>query len=856
MKEFYTNVISNGNSLCCIGYNETGKKFKRDVIFYPEIYTLAQIPTEYIGTDNKFLKKHSLSIKEYHNFKNDQKQLDVPLYGEISPVYQFINSRWGEEQSVFWNLDFIKTVYIDIEVFSNSQGFAEPQDALYPVTSITIKDSITKSFFVLSTCPFETSKCQLDIDKEKIQFKQVTTERELLELFIHVIKSLSPDIITGWNVQYFDIPYLTNRICKVIGSNVLNDLSPIGHVNPIESFVNGSRLSHWDFHIPILDYLDLYKKYVPTTRESYSLSHISQVELNKEKVKFDEDSLDEFYLNDKQKFVEYNIYDVELVYLLEEKLQLLNLATTIAYTAKVLFCDIFSAVKVWDVIVYNEQKKRNLIVPPFKKDSRKEEYPGGYVREPQIGFHDWVISYDVNSEYPNVIIDCNISPQTLITDEDTRKDLISKIFPNNPGIDSLACFYDETKKDDNSILDNLIFRKVDTSILQEKNLTMTANLQFYRKDQSSIFGDIMETIYNDRVETKKKMKSAKSKTSLYKSLDLKQQALKILLNSGYGAFANEKFRYFDIRIASAITCTGQYVVRFIEEYLKANLKDHIDVVYCDTDSEYISCSKLTNKLSPGLSDTEIAKFVKEFGDKKVSKYIEKAIEEIYSILNVYKKSLVMKQEVVGKGLFVAKKKYIIQKYIDEDIICDPPTLKVTGIEIVRSSTPQVIRTKLKEIVNDIFLKSEEKIMSGIKKFWEEYDKMKPDEIAFPRSVQGLKKYGDDVNIYAKATPIHVRGSLLYNYWIKKLNLLGKYRLIQEKTKIKFIYLKTPNKIGENVIAFLTILPPELGLDQSIDYETQFEKTFLHPLDNLGKVCGWTIHDKFFNPEKISLKTMF
>ena len=585
----------------------------------------------------------------------------------------------------------------------------------------------------------------------------------------------------------------------------------------------------------ILDYLDLYRKHTFVRRESYKLDYIGEVELGQNKLDNPYDTFKEFYQNDYQRFVEYNIQDVELVDKLEDKMQLIALHLTMAYEAKVNYQDVFGQVRIWDCIIYHHLRSKNIVPPAITESKESFGYEGAYVKDPVIGFHDWIASFDLNSLYPHLIMQYNISPETMVGFD-----------PNRVNVE------------------NMLNQKSDLSDLDGK--TITPNGAQFRTDKRGFLPELMETLYQERVVYKKKMLEAK--TNYQQTGDKKywfeiaknhniQLARKIALNSAYGAIGNQYFRYFDVRHAEGITTAGQLTIRWIErdvnEFLNKMLKttNVSYVVASDTDSIYIRLGEVVNRIFKDTSDTrKVVRIMDKFCEETIQPQIDKSFDKLAKYVNAYDQKMIMKREVIAnKGIWTAKKRYILNVYNEEGVELKEPKLKIMGIEAVKSSTPSACRDKIKEALKVIMNKDEQALIQFIDDFRQKFKKLRPEDIAYPRSCNNLKKYSSRTTIYKKSCPIHVRGSLLYNNLLEKKKL-KKYEQILEGDKIKFIQLKEPNPLRENVISFIGTLPKEFGLHNYIDYDNQFDKSFLEPLRFIVNAIDWSFErqstlDDFF-----------
>ena len=588
--------------------------------------------------------------------------------------------------------------------------------------------------------------------------------------------------------------------------------------------------------VTILDYLDLYQKFTYTNQESYRLDHIAYVELGQNKLDHSQfENFKDFYTSDWQRFVEYNIQDVNLVDRLEDKMKLIELALTLAYDAKVNLNDVYSQVRMWDTLIYNELKQRRIVPPPKVSTKKDDKYAGAYVKEPKPGVYDWVVSFDLNSLYPHLIMQYNISPETLV---DERYSGVS--------------------------VDKLLEQKVTPN----PEYCLCANGAQYRKDKHGFLPEIMQRIYDDRTVYKKKMLQAKRDNEVQPSAELQksiskfnniQMARKIQLNSAYGAIGNQYFRYYNLANAEAITLSGQVSIRWIEakmnQYLNTVLKTEEKdyVIASDTDSIYLNLGDLVEGVYKGREKTDesVVRFLDKVCETKLEPYIESSYEELANYVGAYEQKMIMKREnIANKGIWTAKKRYILNVFNSEGVQYAEPKLKVMGIECVKSSTPGACRDKIKECLKVIMNEGEEEAQKFIKDFRDKFDTLPVEDISFPRGCNNLNKWANPSSIYSKGTPIHVRGALLFNYYNKKNKLTHKYPLIQDGEKIKFVYLKTPNKMGENVVSFLNTFPKEFELDKQVDYDLQFSKSFLEPIRVIMDKIGW-------KPEKVaSLEFLF
>jgi DNA polymerase elongation subunit (family B) len=507
--------------------------------------------------------------------------------------------------------------------------------------------------------------------------------------------------------------------------------------------------------------------------------------------------------------------------------------------------------------------KKNIVVPikPKKKPEKAEKYEGAYVKEPIIGLHNWVVSLDINSLYPHLIMQYSISPETLIKDSDIENRI--KELETLSKEEKLQELFDlrklqQIKKSSN--VDNILTKELDLSVLKRLNLTMTPNGALYKRT-SGFLPELMEKLYNERVEYKKLMLETKQKYEDTKDPNLLkdiskynniQMAKKISLNSAYGAIGNIWFRYYNVAIAEAITTSGQLAIRWIEKALNdyinklLNTKDKDYIIASDTDAVYITFEDLIKKIFKKETKKEkIVNFLDKIVTEKLEPFINKSYQQLADVTNAYSQKMVMAREVIAdKGIWTAKKRYILNVWDNEGVRYKKPSLKIMGIEAVKSSTPYACREKIKEALEIIMSSDEKMLNSFIQKFRDKFMNLPIEDIAYPRSVNGVSKWADSSLLWKKGTPIHVKGAILYNYLIKKHKLTKKYPNIQEGDKIKFLHIIQPNVYQCSAFSFLTKFPKELKLIENIDYDMQFEKSFVDPLKFITDKINWTIDTSY------------
>ena len=818
---FYTNILRYKNFILHRGYYDNGERFSRKEYFQPKLFVSSKMKTEWTGLDG-----NSVAPLDFESmFEAGQwlkQNIDVSgrnIYGNKKFTQQFVTERYPRD--IEFRRDFINVGTIDIETDYDT-GFPHPNEASQTILAITFKSSKSGLYRVWGYGDFNESQALI----KPVRYIKCKDEVELLSKFLEFWSDPknTPDVITGWNTRFFDIPYIVNRMAKVLGIHEINKLSPwqlqLEHRKIVR---RGSENDVYEIPgIQTLDYMELFQKFGYTygPQESYALNHIAYVVLGEKKLSYEEEgSLKNLYKEDHQKYIDYNMKDVELVDRLEEKMGLITLALTIAYKGGVNYQDTFGVTAIWESIIYRKLNANKVVVPLSSEEKPYRPFAGGYVKEPQVGRHEWIVSFDLNSLYPNLIVQYNMSPETLT---------------------------------DNTQMNDVSYYLSGQTVSGE--YSVAANGSTYRKDIDGVLPQIIEEYYDERVSVKKLQLAAQKEiqkgytTQLDKeivTLENKQLAIKILLNSLYGALGNKHFHYFDIRLAEGVTLSGQLAIQWAEKAMNAAMnkllhteKDY--VVAIDTDSLYVNFGPLIKKLSP----TNPVFFLDKICKEHFEPVLQKSYEKLFQNMNAHKNRMVMAREGISdSGIWTAKKRYILNVHNNEGIQYKEPKLKIMGIEAIKSSTPEVVRDKFKKAFNLIISGSQQETQRFIQDFRNEFKTLSPEQVAFPRRVSNITDWYDHKTIYKKSCPIHVRGSLLFNKHLKFNKLQNKYELITNGNRIKFCYLKLPNPIKENVISFQEALPKELKLHKYVDYDLQFEKTFIEPLNLILHSIGWTAEEQ-------------
>ena len=831
---FYTNVVKIGEKICVRGVNN-GKRYQKVINKYsPTLYISDTTgKSEWRTVDGKPVAPLKFeSTHELQTWRQKHSNIEgFDIYGYERWVQQWMTENFPEEVQV--DYEQFNTCFIDIEVASD-EGFPRAEQAAWPIVAITAY--LNDVYYVWGNQDYTPTR-------HNVVYKKIESEKEMMHDFVMWWKSSEIDIVTGWNTRFFDLPYIYNRLNRLFGDDKMaHKLSPWNRTYKQHVQLGGQQLEEVHIEgINALDYLEIYKKFTYTAKESYRLDAIAHEELGVGKLSFDEySSLFTLHKRDYQKFIDYNIKDVELVVQMDEKNRFLENAVILTLSMKCNPNACFSQMQMWDNKIYDYLWRKKVVTPlrtTYDKSESLGSVEGAYVKDPHVGMHEWVMSFDLNSLYPHLIMQYNISFEKKIG-----------MTPEVPGVQKM----------------------LDREYELPKGVTVTPNGAMFKTDSQGFLPEILEMFYNDRVVFKKKMLEAQQlyetdkdpatlkKISYYHNM---QMARKISLNSAYGAIGNEFFRYYDRDIAEAITLAGQLSVRTAEETVNKTLQNMLNskqdfIIAADTDSIYVNCGPLVKKtyedLPFDMTDKDhamvqnkraIVKYLDKVGSGPIQNLLDGAYQDLFEYTQAFQQKMVMAREGISdRGVWTAKKRYILNVWNNEGVQYEIPKLKVMGMEAVRSSTPEICRNKMKEAYNLIMTKTEEELQQFNKTFKEEFNSAPVENIAFPRSVKGLQKYGSKNDIYKTGCPIHVRGSLLYNHHLKEKKLDKAFARIQEGEKIKFVYLQMPNPIHENVIAMVDGLPDGLGLDKYVDRNRMYEKTFYTPLSELVEKIGWNLEE--------------
>jgi DNA polymerase elongation subunit (family B) len=831
--QFYTSVVKHGSTLLVRGFDENGAREQKRVKFKPTLYLPSkQSDTKWKGLDGTPVEPRTFdSIADASDFMKSYADIDdFNIFGNDRWVPAFTQSLWPNK--IPYDSRLINVVCLDIET-AYEDGYSEALDASNEILSIALKSSRSNRYHVWGTKDFDITRTKYDVE-----YHHFRDEESMLRSFVlwWMEGENTPDVITGWNVELFDMPYLINRITRLFGLATAQKLSPWNRIDEKKTVIKGSEeVSYAIAGITVLDYLALFQKFTVSTygaQETYKLEYIAGVVLDESKVDYtDEGSLQNLYEVDHQKFIEYNIADVELVMGMDGKLKLLELVYVLAYMGGVNYSDTLGTTAIWDAIIYRRIMLDN-VVPPQPKRSIARAFAGGYVKEVVPGTHEWVMSFDLNSLYPSIIMQYNMSPETISSD----------VMVTGITVDS--------------ILNGEEFQ------LPSGDYAVAANGCCFSRKKRGFIPTIIEELYAQRVEIKSKMLSAKKRlqiiadkessehaglSSEIAQLETSQLALKVALNSLYGAQGNAYFRYYDIRIAEGITLTGQLVAQWAAKTLNGLLDKDVGrkadrVAAADTDSAYVVCSELVRKA--GTSSP--VDFLDRYAKERIEPTLEKSFAALSNITNAYTNKMVMKREAIcDRAIWVAAKNYILNIHDQEGVRFTEPKIKVTGIKVMKASSPRICREMFKEIFPVLMKGTEDELRLLVDRFRSKFKDTDVEKIAFPVGVSDMVKYADRKTIYkVKGTPMHVRAALLHNHHVKAAGLHGKYPLIKSGDRIKHVILRLPNPVKEGVFGFKDRFPRELkNLPDYIDYDAQFDKAVMVPLNRILSAAGWSIDDR-------------
>jgi DNA polymerase elongation subunit (family B) len=748
----------------------------------------------------------------------------------------------------------VLTFDIEVEMIT---GLPNTKEAKNEITAIAAHDGATKLYdvFVLDKeRKVKNNAKNFNKDGREVTLHIFDNERNLLQAFLNYYEEVNPTILTGWNIDFFDIPYLYNRLKNVCGEGNAKRLSPIG-----QAFWSPYREKFSFGGVAILDYINLYKTYTYTLEASYTLNYIATKELGRGKVEY-EGSLDDLFENDLEKFIEYNIVDVDLVVAMDEKLQFIELCRAVCHAGYVPYEDYIYSSKWLEGACLGYLKKKGLVAtnkPKDRKermqalrDNNEEKFIGAYVKEPIVGKYDWIYDLDLTSLYPSIIMTLNISPETKV----------GKIqnWDAEENIRGAEKTYKLVGKDGDTYEYSTQELK---EVIKDSNLGVAANGVLYTQDKPGLIADILNDWFQKRVEFRKlekKYGEAKD-TEKYEFYAKRQLVQKILLNSMYGVLGLPAFRFYDIDNAEAVTITGQTVIKKTAEM--ANIKYWKELgtredynVYIDTDSIYMMAEPLVKHRYPNY---------KEFDQNRMAEEVNTIAEETQTFLNTFydmlaerfffipkdKHRFEIKKEYISKaGFWVAKKRYAQWMILKNGIPCDK--LDVKGLDVVRSSFPKAFQDFMAKMLKDILMGKDNVYMDeSLLEFKKNMINLPVNKIAKGGAIKELSKYdngswrkdsGLSIANFEKGTPAHVKAGITYNRLLKFFNCPYKHEPIRDGDKVKWVYLKN-NPLGLDTVAFKDYNDPNEIMDfveQYVDRDMIYKAELENKVDDFYKALKW------------------
>ena len=836
----YRNVCYNPREemMTLLTWDDNGRRVTLDVSYNPYLYIETSLNKDATSIFETPLRKRM--FKDTRNRNNFIKECGTNrIFENLRPEQQFlIDMFWQKNSTLDFSQHPLRIQYVDIEVYC-PDVFPTPDQALQPINVITIYDTLDKTFYTWGTK-------RLEKKIKNCEYVYCETEQQLLQCYLNYVNRSVPDVISGWNSEGFDMPYIINRSDRVLGEDSIKQLSPIENVySRLTTGAFGKEQQRWYISgVSCVDYLDIYKKFSIGLRESYKLDAIAELELGERKVDYGNTNLSALADDDWQTFVEYNVQDVNLLVKMEDKLRYLELLRMLAYTGLTTIESAMGTLSVITGATVIKARSKKLVIPTFIKDNvNASKYEGAYVGEPQRGFQHDIISFDANSLYPNTMISLNLSPETKVGKVTEKDD--DYVYIQHVNGKHFKLTHDKFME---------FIKKDDIAISKAKVL--------FSQKRKGIIPEIVDEIYQQRVEVKKQHKKLKIQMTKMsedhedyakikrqaEQLDIKQFTLKILINTVYGYFGNKHAPIGDPDIARSITLTGQAVIKksndILREYIESRGASGPDpVIYNDTDSSYISIERLmkqdgklfheNGKITPEAY--EHAQSVEDHLNQEITKWSEK-------ILNSKDSRFVFKRECMSDvGVFLQKKRYVLRVLDDEGIPMNK--FKYTGVEVVRSTIPAPIKPYIKKIIetmldsetrsttNDVFLQA-----------YETFKGLGVEDYSFVMGISDYEKYSSKCSgfVTCKGMPIHVKAAYHYNQLIDKLDLAGEHEKIETGDKVRYFYVTQPNKYGIKAIAYKYYLPKQFQQIFEPDKEKMFEKIIYSIIERFYEAVKWRL----------------
>lgn len=822
-------------------WDENGNRIVKKMPFQPYFY----IETNTDNADGLSIFNTKLKKKVFRNgYERNQAAQDGAikrLYHNIQAEQQFLIDKFKDTYDKPEFIQYpLRINFLDIEVFSPDE-FPEAKDAKHPINLITIYDNLSSKFYTWGCKPYTPKK-------DNVEYTECTTEVDMLNKFLeHLEKDNYPDILTGWNTDFFDFPYLINRITNLLGEDSAKRLSPLKSLWCRKGiFVKGQELDRWYIHgVAAMDYLEVYKGFARGLLESYALNFVAQHELGEGKLAINATNLATLSDSDWNNFVEYNIQDVDLLVRMENKLQFFKIIRMLAHKGLTSFESALGKVSIVTGCVALEASKHGLIIPTFVDGPTREAIEGGYVRDPERGLKTAVVSYDANSLYPNTIITLNISPETKVGKIISKTD------------DSVTVLLTSGKDY------KLPIEKFNKFAEAEKLAISKAGV-LYTQKKKGVVPSLIDGLYAERVanknqyvEYKKKLSKLTPDTDEYRNCkasmeraDTIQYVIKILLNSIYGVFANKFSPICDSDHAGSITLTGQSVVKqasvILDEYARSRYGIGSSLtIYGDTDSTHITIQPILDKIKLDIfENNKVTAAGLELIDKDMGTYLNNEIKKwsASEFKSVDPRYFFKRESICQVGVYLEKKRYIIHVLNDEG--ADINKFKYVGVEIARSTTPKKAKELIKKVIEtSLVLQDQNKANNLYKDTYESFKKLKVDDIAIRGGLSDLEKYDSKCEYpfkIAKGTPNHVKGAIYFNHLLKKMGLETKYEKITSGGKVKKIYV-APNKYQIDTLCYTGSYPEEFT-DFQVDYIEMFDTLIKPPIEAVYESIGWRLPD--------------
>ena len=837
----YRNAVYSGRdqSVNLFTWDTDGRRVMHNVSFNPYLYIEDQSGDKTTIYGTKAKKRIFNTAFDRNKFISDS---GIKRIYENLPASQqyLIDTFWTKNETAEFSQFPLKVTFIDIETYS-VDTFPDIEDPTHTVNVITCYDTCSKKFHTFGLKPYTG-------EANNIIYKHCKDERELFKQFFAYLEEDYPDVLSGWNSEFFDIPYIIARCERILGEEYVKLLSPLRNVyfRTIKGKFGRDQKRYYIDGMSSIDYLDIYRRFCLKLRESYKLDAIAEIELGENKIDYGDINLATLADTDWNKFIDYNIQDVNLLVKLEEKLQYISLLRMLSYVGLTTLEGAMGTISVINGALTIRARKRGEVLSTFVRKEGIGKNPGAYVAEPKNGFKTNIVSFDANSLYPNVMISLNLSPETKI----------GRVEKNHNG--KITVYHVSGKSLE------LEPEKFSAYMKAEKCSLTKAGFLFTQK-KKGIIPEFLDYYYQERVEIKKQLFEAKKKLSTldkkdkeYKELlfeverlNTKQMVIKILVNSCYGYMGNKQAPIGDDDIASSVTLTGQAVIKQAGKLLQQYLRENHNItdehaldeswIYSDTDSCYFSLGCIENQVPIKVGEELNPKFYETV--QKLEDYLNTHISSwAIKSLKTEDCRFVFKRECISDvGVFLQKKRYVMHILDDEGIKVNK--FKYTGVEVVRTTMPNAIKPYAKKIIETMLMtRSLQQTNDILYKTYDTFKTLAAEDIAFVMGIKGYEKYAKtckDFNI-GKGTPIHVKAAYLHNHINSKYNIQNKYEDITSGDKIRYFYVQQPNKYGIDVIGFKYNLPDEYKTIFKINYEKMFEKILFNSIERFYQTVNWQI----------------